>query len=59
MNKPFVTSRYSNNITHLEPHIIKQRRNEYTAIYTRYGLTFAKAFTSLKEAGLYLKQYAY
>lgn len=59
MNKLFVTSRYSNNIPHSEPHIIKQGCKEYTAIYTRYGVTFTKAFTSLKEAGLYLKQYAY
>lgn len=59
MIKPFVTSRYSNNIPHSKPHIIKQGRKDYTAIYTRYGVTFAKAFTSLKEAGLYLKQYAY
>lgn len=59
MIKPFVTSRYSENIPHSKPHIIKQGRKEYTAIYTCYDVTFAKAFTSLKEAGLYLSQHAY
>lgn len=59
MNKTLVTSRYSKNIPFLQPHIIRQGRKNYTACYTRYGVSFAKTFASLKEAGLYLKEYAY